>query len=356
MAAVTTTGGTVSPATGRWIAPGLAAAVALVLGATPVPALAGTLDQVKERGELRCGIAELGPGLARPDETGRWTGFFPDLCRAVAAAVLGDSEAVAFLPSTMKMRIDALRQGELDVLMSPTTWTLGRETGLGITFAAVALYDGQGFLVTTGRPADGTPTRACVVEQTTSERNLADYTKARNLTWSVATFKTRQGRDEAMLQDRCDMLSGDRLDLVATQRMLKEHGKDTRLLTEVISREPVGPTVRSSDPQWASVIRWVLFALILAEEKDITAARAAGTAPGPPGIVDDEAARLLGRDPEVGLGLGLGPNWAARTIAAVGNYGEIFERNLGTGSPLHLERGLNALWTRGGLLYSPPFR
>lgn len=323
---------------------------------------AGTLDMVRERGVLNCGVADLGRYLAGTDAQGRWVGFYPDLCRAVAAAVLKDAEAVAFMPATMGVRLDGLRTGEMDLLMTPTTWTLEREADQGVGFPAVAFYDGQGFLAESPEAAAamtaGKPMRICVVAGTTSERNLADLIRAGGRPWTLLTVKTRQGRNEALLQGRCDVLSADRLDLAEAREVLRVHGRALVLLPDVMSREPVGPAVRQDDPQWAAVVRWVMFALILGEEKGITAAAAAH-----PASVqgDGETMRLLGRQdgagqgPGVGQGLGLDPGWAARALAAVGNYGDVFERHFGAGG-LKLERGHNALWRDGGLLYAPPFR
>lgn len=348
---------------GRWMKRCAVLAVGglLALSAVPAGAAAGTLQTVRERGTLNCGVADLGPGMAAIDANGRWSGFFVDLCRAVAAAVLKDAEAVAFIPATMRVRLDALLEGAVDVLMTPTTWTLGREIDLGLRFPAVALYDGQGFLidasVKAARARDVASARVCVVESTTSQSNLADHVRTQGLGWTPVLLKTRQGRNEAFLQNRCEMMTGDRLELADTQGELKRHGRDVVLLPDVISREPVGPTVRQGDSQWESIIRWIVHALVLAEEKGITAAsvdRGSGD-PVKDGI-DQEAARMLGGEPGLGKGLGLDAGWARRAIRTAGNYGELFDRHLGPRTPMAMDRGLNALWTKGGLLYSPAFR
>lgn len=341
--------------TARRLATGLVCAAIILL--LPLSGgRAGTLDTVRERGMLNCGVGDLGRYLAGTDGQGRWVGFFPDLCRAVAAAVLKDPEAVNFMPASLRVRLDGLKSGEMDVLMTPTTWTLDREADQGLSFPVVVLYDGQGFLAESadvgGAMKRNAPLRICAVEGTTSERNLTDDIRAKGRPWTIVPFKTRQGRNEAMLQNRCDVLTGDRLDLVEVRELLRAHGRALVLLPDTVSREPVGPTVRQGDPQWVSVVRWVIQALMLGEEKGITAAIAAD----PSRVTgDDETMRLLGRPAEPGVSLGLEPGWAVRALAAVGNYGELFDRYFGAGG-LKLERGANALWRDGGLLYPLPFR
>ena len=334
------------------LAGGLAAALATF------PAVAGsTLEAVKQRGFLQCGVADVGPGLSHVSETGQWAGFFVDFCRAVAAATLGRADAVDFVLTDTGNRFEVLGSGAIDVLASTHTWTLVRDASLGVDFVGIQFYDGQGFLAHKSFGAKslsevGAATVCVQAAGTTTEKNLADYIRLKNPQMEAITFQSLEGRVSAFLRRRCDILTTDRLHLVGILASRVANPSDYVLFPELISKEPIGPVVRDNDPQWFDIVKWVIFATIAAEEKGVTSANIAAMR----GSEDPEVRRLLGVDPGLGKSLGLDEAWAARIIEQVGNYGEIFERNLGKNTPLGLERGLNALWTEGGLMYAPPLR
>ena len=329
----------------------LSAAATLLVVAWAAPSLAAgeTLAQIKSRGTLRCGVSEGIPGLSARDASGRWSGLDADFCRAVAAAALGDAEKVTFVPLRASARFPALQLGTIDLLARNTTWTLGREATLRVQFAGVLLYDGQGFMVpkaggvTSMTQLDGQT--ICVEKGTTHERNLADYFAARGMSVKPLVIDSATGVADAFFAGRCTAYTSDASQLAAT-RVRAPAGQDFLILPERISKEPLAPAVRSGDEQWLTLVRWVLFALIAAEESGITRERAR----------DPAARRALGTDGELDKALGTGPEWALRAVQSVGNYGEMFERNLGGRSPLNLERGPNRLWTNGGLMYAPPMR
>jgi len=332
-----------------------ALALAAVLPLCAAGARAGTLDQVKERGHLVCG-SNLGlAGFGLQDDRGAWTGLDIDFCRAVAAAVFGDAGKVRFLPLSSKDRFTALQSGEIDLLSRNTTWTLSREAGQGFLFAAITYFDGQGFLVQKKHNISSALNLAgasvCVQQGTTTELNLADFFRANTMRYEPVVFATADEAVRAYEGARCDAYTTDASGLYVEQRKLAEPD-DHMVLPEIISKEPLGPVVRQGDDQWFNLVRWVAFALIDAEELGVTSRN-----------VDEKAKsevpdvrRLLGFEGNFGEALGLGSDWAYRIIKLVGNYGEIFDRNLGEGSSLKIKRGINALWSKGGLHYAPPVR
>jgi len=328
-------------------------------GAVLVGGIAGaaTLDDVKARGKLNCGVTTGLVGFAAPDANGNWEGFDVAVCRAVAAAVLGDPNAVEFVPTTGKTRFTALASGEIDMLARNTTWTFSRDTDLKFDFVGVNYYDGQGFIVpkalgvTSAKDLDGAT--VCIQTGTTTELNLADYFRANNISYEPVPIETNAEGQQQYLAGACDAYTTDASGLAAT-RATFETPSDHVILPEIISKEPLGPLVRHGDNDWGDIVMWTLNALIAAEEYGVTSANveelsaAAGDNP--------EVNRLLGTEDNLGAMIGLDATWAKDAIAAGGNYGEIFEKNIGESTPIGLARGLNAQWTEGGLLYAPPFR
>jgi general L-amino acid transport system substrate-binding protein len=315
-------------------------------------ASAGTLDDVKKAGVLKCGVTTGLAGFSSPDKNGKWTGIDVDTCRAVAAAVLGDATKVKFNPLTAKERFTALQSGEIDMLSRNTTWTLTRDASLGLNFAGVNYYDGQGFMVSkklgvkSVNDLDGAA--VCIHSGTTTELNLADYFKAHNMKFKAITFDTSDQTIKGFEAGRCDMLTSDQSQLYALRIKLAKPD-DAVVLPEVISKEPLGPVVRQGDDQWFNIVKWSLNAMINAEEMGITKANIKSKKDSK----DPATARLMGGQGEK---LGLDDAWSYNIISQVGNYGEIFESNVGKGSPLKIERGLNALWNKGGIMYAPPIR
>ena len=328
-----------------------------VAGLAAGAAAAGTLDDVKARGKLNCGVTTGLVGFAAPDANGEWKGFDVGLCRAVAAAVLGDATAVEFVPTTGKTRFTALASGEIDMLARNTTWTFSRDVDLKFEFVGVNYYDGQGFMVpkelgvSSAKDLDGAT--VCIQTGTTTELNLADFFRANNISYEPVPIETNAEGQQQYLAGACDTYTTDASGLAAT-RAAFENPADHVLLPEIISKEPLGPLVRHGDNEWGDVVRWTLNALISAEELGITSANVgemSATAGSNP-----EANRLLGTEGDLGAMLGLDAGWAKAAIMAGGNYGELFETNIGENTPVGLARGLNAQWTDGGLLYTPPFR
>jgi len=324
--------------------------------ATPEPTGDGRLALIQSRGNLICGVNDGLPGFGFVDEDGANAGFDVDFCRAIAAAVFGDPEAVDFRPVSADNRPIALQSGEVDVLIRNTTWTVDRDSSWGL-FAPTTFYDGQGMMV---RSADGITTledlegaTICVQTSTTTELNLADVFEARNIAFTPLPFGDDTQTYQAYDDGQCDAVTSDRSQLLA-QRTALATPEDHVILDEVMSKEPLGPVVPVGDAAWFNVVKWVVFATFEAEEQGITQANVADMA----GSSDNPVVqRLLGAaNPELGQGLGLDPDWVVDVISAVGNYGEIYDRNLGPGTPFDLERGLNSLWTDGGLLYAPPYR
>jgi general L-amino acid transport system substrate-binding protein len=331
---------------------GIAFAAAMAAAAT---AHAGTLDIVKKRGELNCGVSQGVAGFSAQDNEGNWSGFDVDFCRAVAAATLGDPAKVKFVPLSTKERFTALQSGEVDLLSRQTTWTLSRDVDMGMSFVGVIYYDGQAFMARKDLNLKSVKELAgasvCTETGTTTEQNMADYFSANGIKYSVITFERPDQTIQAFSTGRCDVYTTDASALYA-QRLALPDPDNYVVLPEVISKEPLGPAVRQGDDQWFKVVRWTLFALIEAEELGIAKDKVAALAES--GTTGQK--RFLGWENDAGKELGLGMKWAAQAISAVGNYGEIFERNLGTESLLKIDRGLNNLWNHGGLVYSPPAR
>ncbi len=332
---------------------GTLAAVSVTAGM----AAASTLDDVKAAGELKCGVSTGLVGFAAADANGVYHGFDVAVCRAVAAAVLGDGDKVKFVPTTGKTRFTALASGEVDMLARNTTWTFSRDVDLKFEFIGVNYYDGQGFMVpkalgvASAKDLDGAT--VCIQTGTTTELNLADYFRSNNISYEPVPIETNAEGQAQYLSGACDVYTTDASGLAAT-RATFEKPDDHVVLPEIISKEPLGPLVRHGDNQWGDIIRWTLNALITAEELGVTSANIdkmsmeAGNNP--------EINRLLGTEGDLGGMLGLDKEWAKRAVAQGGNYGEIFDSNIGEGSPVGIARGLNASWTDGGLLYTPPFR
>ncbi len=328
-----------------------------VTGLLAGAASAATLDDVKARGALNCGSNTGLVGFGSPDANGVWEGFDVGLCRAVAAAIFGDPNAVNFIPTTSQTRFTALASGEVDVLIRNSTWTYSRDTDLKFDWAGVNYYDGQGFLapkalgVTSAKELDGAT--VCIQTGTTTELNLADFFRVNNITYEPVPVATDAEAQQQYLAGACDVFTTDASGLAST-RATFENPEDHILLPEIISKEPLGPLVRHGDNEWGDIIMWTLNALVTAEELGITSANVLEMAAAPG--TNPEINRLLGTEGEMGAMMGLSNDWAVNAIAAGGNYGELFEKNIGENTPIGLARGLNALWTEGGLQYSPPFR
>ena len=332
---------------------GTLTAVGLAAGA----ASAATLDDVRARGTLNCGTNTGLVGFAAPDANGNWDGFDVGLCRAVAAAVLGDPMAVEFVPTTGKTRFTALASGEIDLLVRNTTWTYSRDVDLKFTFLGVNYYDGQGFMIPkdlgVGSAKDLDGATVCIQTGTTTELNLADFFRVNNISYEPVPIETNAEAQQQYLAGACDVYTTDASGLAATRASFEAPG-DHLILPEIISKEPLGPLVRHGDDVWADIVRWTLNALVTAEELGVTSANVADMAASAGN--NPEINRLLGTEGNLGEMLGIDADWAVKAISAVGNYGELFERHIGENTPIALARGLNAQWTDGGLLYSPPFR
>ena len=319
-------------------------------------ASAATLDDVKAAGELKCGVSTGLVGFAAPDADGKWTGFDVAMCRAVAAAVLGDPMKVQFVPTTGKTRFTALASGEVDMLARNTTWTFSRDVDLGFEFVGVNYYDGQGFMVpkalgvSSAKELDGAT--VCIQTGTTTELNLADFFRSNNMSYEPVPIETNAEAQQQYLANACDVYTTDASGLAAT-RATFEAPDDHVVLPEIVSKEPLGPLVRHGDNQWGDIVRWTLNALITAEELGVTAANLEEMSAG---TNNPEINRLLGTEGTLGEMLGLDKEWAKRAIAVGGNYAEIFDANIGPDTAIGLGRGVNALWTDGGILYTPPFR
>ncbi|MEM1267300.1 MAG: amino acid ABC transporter substrate-binding protein [Pseudomonadota bacterium] len=325
-------------------------------GIAAVSAGAATIDDIKSNGVLRCGVSTGLVGFAAPDENGVWEGFDVAVCRAVAAAVLGDGDAVEFIPTTGKTRFTALASGEVDMLARNTTWTFSRDVDLKFTFVGVNYYDGQGFMIRKdygiGSAAELDGATVCIQTGTTTELNLADYFRANGISYEPVPIETNAEAQQQYLAGACDVYTTDASGLAAT-RATFEDADAHMILPEIISKEPLGPLVRHGDDEWADAVRWTLNALISAEELGVTSENLAEMAGG---TNNPEINRLLGTEGNFGELLGLEADWAQKAIAVSGNYGEIFEANIGETTAIGLARGLNGQWTGGGLLYSPPFR
>jgi general L-amino acid transport system substrate-binding protein len=333
----------------------LALTLALAAGLTAQAAHAQTLKTVKDRGMLSCGVSQGLPGFSSPDDKGNWTGLDVDVCRAIAGANFNDPTKVKYVPLSAKDRFTALQSGEVDVLSRNTTWTISRDTSLGANFTGVTYYDGQGFMVKKSLKVNSAlelnSASVCVQTGTTTEQNLADYFKANNMKYEVIAFGTNDETVKAYEAGRCDVFTTDQSGLYANRLKLANPG-DHMVLPEIISKEPLGPMVRHGDDQWFDIVKWTLFAMITAEELGVTAKNVDEKAKGE----NPELKRVLGTDGNFGEQLGISKDWVVRIVKAVGNYGEMFDRNVGSGSPLKIARGINALWTKGGLQYAPPIR
>lgn len=334
---------------------GTVAAATLVAGAGFAQE-GSTLSQVKDRGELNCGVNTGLVGFAAPDANGNWTGFDVALCRAVAAAVLGDANAVRFVPTTGQTRFTALSSGEVDVLSRNSTWTFSRDTDLALDFVGVNYYDGQGFMVrrdlgvTSAKELDGAT--VCIQTGTTTELNLADYFRANNLNYTPVNIDSNAEGEQQYMAGACDAYTTDVSGLAATRAAFADP-ENHIILPEIVSKEPLGPAVRHGDNNWGDIVRWTLNALIAAEEYGVTSRNLEELVRS---SNNPEVQRLLGTSDDLGSMIGLDAEWARRAIMAGGNYGEIFAANIGEQTPIGLARGLNAQWTQGGLLYAPPFR
>jgi len=330
----------------------MAAAGMMVMGSAQAGA---TFDAVKKRGKLVCGVTTGLPGFSAPDEKGNWTGIDVDTCRAVAAAMFGDATKVDFKPLTAKERFTALQSGEIDMLSRNTTWTFTRDTSLGLNFTGVNYYDGQGFLVSkklgVKSALELSGAAICIQAGTTTELNLADYFRANKMEYTAITYDTSEETIKGFEAGRCDVLTSDQSQLYGLRTKLPDP-ESAVVLPEVVSKEPLGPVVRQGDDEWFNVVRWALFAQLNAEELGVTSKNVDEMVKS----ADPGIKRLLGGEAGFGKFLGLDDKWAYYIVKHVGNYGEMFERNVGQGSPLKISRGLNALWNKGGIQYAPPVR
>ncbi|WP_342363408.1 amino acid ABC transporter substrate-binding protein [Terrarubrum flagellatum] len=320
------------------------------------PAFAqSTLAQVKQRGGLNCGSSQGVPGFSIPDEKGYWTGLDVSYCRAISAAIFNDPNKVKFVPLTSKDRFTAVQSGEVDVLVSTATWTMTRDTALGMNFGPVNYYDGQGFMVRKKLGVDSAKklegASVCVTQGTTTELNLADYFRSNKMKYEAVVFSATDESIKAYDSGRCDVYTTDSSGLYA-QRLKLVNAEEHIVLPEIISKEPLAPAVRHGDDQWFDLVKWTHYAMLTAEELGVSKAN-----------VDEmlksenpEIKRLLGTEGKFGETIGLTNDWAYRIIKQVGNYGEVFEANVGSGSRLKIARGVNALWSKGGLQYAPPIR
>ncbi|RVU14855.1 amino acid ABC transporter substrate-binding protein [Methylobacterium oryzihabitans] len=314
-----------------------------------------TLTGVKQKGYLACGSNPALAGFGVPDAQGRWTGLDVDFCRALAAAIFNDPTKVRFIPLSAKDRFTALQSGEVDILSRNSTWSMSRDTTLGLDFPAVNFYDGQGFMVkkklgvTSAKQLDGAS--ICTQQGTTTELNLADYFRANKLKYEVVAFASADETFKAYDSGRCDAFTTDASGLYS-ERLRATAPDDNVVLPEIISKEPLAPAVRQGDAQWADIVRWTHYAMLNAEEAGITQANVDQMKSSD----NPDVKRILGTEGKYGEAIGLTSDWAYRIVKLVGNYGEVFERNVGQGSPLKIQRGLNALWSKGGLQYGPPIR
>jgi len=333
----------------------LVVTLALAAGLTTQAASAQTLKTVKDRGQLSCGVSQGLPGFSTPDDKGNWTGLDVDICRAIAAAIFNDATKIKFVPLSAKDRFTALQSGEIDVLSRNTTWTLSRDTSLGANFTGVTYYDGQGFLVKKSLKVNSAlelnSASVCVQTGTTTEQNLADYFKGNNMKYEVIAFASADETVKAYESGRCDVFTSDVSQLYA-ERLKLANPADHVVLPEVISKEPLGPMVRHGDDQWFDIVKWTLYAMVGAEELGMTQKNVDEVAKSD----KPEVKRAVGTDGNLGEQLGLTKDWLVRIVKATGNYGESFERNVGSGSKLGIARGLNNLWSKGGIQYAPPIR
>lgn len=329
---------------------------AAVLGVSGFAHAGATLDAVKKKGFVQCGISDGLPGFSYAEAGGKYAGLDVDVCRAVAAAVFGDAEKVRYSPLTAKERFTALQSGEIDILSRNTTWTSSRDAGMGMNFTGITYYDGVGFLVnkklgvSSAKELDGAT--ICIQAGTTTELNVSDYFRANGMKYTPITYDRSDESAKSLEAGRCDVLTSDQSQLYA-QRIKLANPDDYVVLPEVISKEPLGPAVRRGDDEWFAIAKWSLFAMIGAEELGITSANVEDMAKN---AKNPDVARMLGAEGNFGNDLKLPKDWAVQIVKQVGNYGEVFERNVGMGSALKIKRGLNAQWNKGGILYAPPVR
>jgi general L-amino acid transport system substrate-binding protein len=333
---------------------GVAAAATIGLSSAAF-AQAKTLDQIKARGQLLCGVGTGLAGFAQPDDKGVWNGLDADTCRAIAAAVFGDASKVTFKPLSAKERFTALQSGEVDLLSRTTTWTMSRDSSLGLSFAGVNFYDGQGFMVKKSLGVKSAKelkgASVCVQTGTTTELNLADFFRSNKMEYKTVVFEKNDEVVAAYDAGRCDAFTTDSSGLYA-ERLRMKNPDEHVVLPEIISKEPLGPVVRQGDSQWFTVVKWVYFALLNAEELGVTKANVDQMASS----ANPEIKRLLGKEGDFGKGIGLDNDWVVKIVKAVGNYAEIYDRNVGKDSRLKIDRGINRLWNAGGLQYAPPIR
>jgi general L-amino acid transport system substrate-binding protein len=331
---------------------------ATTLLAVSVPARAGkTLDAIKQRGQLVCGVSTGLAGFSAADSQGNWSGLDVDVCKAIAASILGDASKVKWVPLSAQQRFTALQSGEIDILSRNTTWTLTRDASLGMEFTGTTYYDGQGFMVSTKSKIKSAKqlkgATVCVQSGTTTEKNLTDYSRANNLAIKPVVFEKLEATNAAYFAGRCLAYTTDASGLASIRNKEAKDPKEHVILPELISKEPLGPSVRRGDDEFFSIAKWVVYALIEAEDYGITSKNVDELSKS---STDPVVGRILGTTEDTGKLLGLEKTWAAQAIKAVGNYGEIFERNVGPNSPLGLPRGLNNLWSHGGIMYAPPVR
>ncbi|MBE0490888.1 MAG: amino acid ABC transporter substrate-binding protein [Sulfurospirillum sp.] len=318
-------------------------------------ATAGTLEDTKKQGFVKCGVDGGLPGFSEVVSGGVYKGIDVDGCKAIAASVLGDASKVKYVALNAKERLAALQSGEIDILVRNTTWTQTRDTSLGLNFAGVNYYDGQGFMIRKNLGVKSAlelnGASVCIQTGTTTELNVADYFRANNMTYKTVAYDTNDQVIQSYENGRCDILTSDASQLYGLRTKLKDKANHI-VLPEIISKEPLGPVVRQGDDAWFNIVKWSFYAMVAAEEAGITSKNADEMLKSN----NPEIKRILGTEGKMGANLGLNADFAYQIIKQVGNYGEVFERNVGTSTPLNIERGLNALWSKGGLQYSPPFR
>jgi general L-amino acid transport system substrate-binding protein len=333
-----------------------ATGVALVMGLAAGAQAGTTFDAVKQKGYVQCGVNTGLAGFSAPDSAGKWTGIDVDVCRAVAAAMFGDAEKVKYTPMSAQQRFPAIQSGEVDILSRNTTWTLTRDTAAGLNFAPPIYYDGQGFLVSkalnvkSAKELDGAT--VCVQSGTTTELNLADFFRTHNLKYTPVVIEAEDEVVAAFFSGRCDVFTSDVSQLAGVRASKASKPEDYVILPDVISKEPLAPAIRHGDDQWFDLVKWSVYAMIQAEEFGINSKNVDEMTKS----TNPDIQRFLGVTPGLGKALGVDEKWAYTIVKTVGNYGEVFDRNVGPKSALKLERGINALWTNGGLQYAPPAR
>lgn len=329
-----------------------------LLIAQPVQA-GSTVEAIKARGAVNCGVTDSQSAFARIDQNGNWIGFDVEFCRAISAAVLGTPESINLVPLGTSMRFDAVLQGDVDVLLRNTTWTLTRDAKMDLDFAGITYFDGQGFIArktlkaTKAVDLKDRALSVCVIKNTTSYQNLKDFIKISGYPWKIEAYETFEGSHQALFQNICDMFTTDVTALLSLQSSYPAYSTEFSVLSDVISREPLGPAVRNDDRQWFDIVKWVVQAIILAEDLKLNSVNVDQMSDM---ITNLEAKRLLGLEPGLGQALGLDDRWGYRVVKMVGNYAEIYDRNFGKESALNLQRTLNKLWSDGGLLYPLPFK